>query len=137
MYRRKSFISLSLSLVLAAGTLTAPVLAADEFTDGMGVETFSNTDQIPSAENGTEQETSSAKNQGKSNADADFNATVFTDGGENKAISVVTLLNSIVQMMISQTAMLQIAALLMIPQQEMILQLQKEQYKNSRMVLFM
>ena len=87
MYRRKSFISLSLSLVLAAGTLTAPVLAADEFTDGMGVETFSNTDQIPSAENGTEQETSSAKNQGKSNADADFNATVFTDGGENKAIS--------------------------------------------------
>lgn len=87
MYRRKSFISLSLSLVLAAGTLTAPVLAADEFTDGMGVETFSNTAQIPSAENGTEQETSSAKNQGKSNADADFNATVFTDGGENKAIS--------------------------------------------------
>ena len=56
MYRRKSFISLSLSLVLAAGTLTAPVLAADEFTDGMGVETFSNTDQIPTAENGTEQE---------------------------------------------------------------------------------
>ena len=87
MYRRKSFISLSLSLVLAAGTLTAPILAADEFTDGMGVESLSNTDQVPSAENGTEQETSSAKNQGKSNADADFNATVFTDGGENKAIS--------------------------------------------------
>ena len=54
-----------------------------------------------------------------------------------KRFQVVTLLNSIVQMMISQTAMLQIAALLMIPQQEMILQLQKEQYKNSRMVLFM
>ncbi|MDU2990270.1 MAG: hypothetical protein E7B45_14040 [Lachnospiraceae bacterium] len=87
MYRRKSFISLSLSLVLAAGTLTAPILAADEFTDGMGVESLSNTDQVPSAENGTEQETSSAKNQGKSNADADFNATVFTDGRENKAIS--------------------------------------------------
>ena len=86
MYRRKSFISLSLSLVLAAGTLTAPILAADEFTDGMGVESLSNTDQVPSAENGTEQETSSAKNQGKSNADADFNATVFTDGRENKAI---------------------------------------------------
>ena len=54
-----------------------------------------------------------------------------------KRFQVVTLLNSIVQMMISQTAMLQIAALLMIPQQEMILQLQKEQYKNSRMVLCM
>ena len=54
-----------------------------------------------------------------------------------KRFQVVTLLNSILQMMISQTAMLQIAALLMIPQQEMILQLQKEQYKNSRMVLCM
>ena len=54
-----------------------------------------------------------------------------------KRFQVVTLLNSIVQMMISQTAMLQIAALRMIPQQEMILQLQKEQYKNSRMVLCM
>ena len=54
-----------------------------------------------------------------------------------KRFQVVTLLNSIVQMMVSRTAMLQIAALLMIPQQEMILQLQKEQYKNSRMVLCM
>lgn len=54
-----------------------------------------------------------------------------------KRFQVVTLLNSIVQMMVSRTAMLQIAALRMILQQEMISQLQKEQYKNSRMVLCM
>ena len=69
MYRRKKFIGLSLSLMLAMGTLTAPALAADEFSDGIGVESFSNTDQVPSVENDTEQETFSAENR---SADTDF-----------------------------------------------------------------
>ena len=69
MYRRKKFISLSLSLMLAMGTLTAPVLAADEFSDGMSVESFSNTDQVPSVENDTKQETFSSENR---SADTDF-----------------------------------------------------------------
>ena len=62
MNRRKSFISLSLSFMLAAGTMTAPVLAAGEFSDGMGVEAFTN-------------------------ADADPGNVVFADDGENKEIS--------------------------------------------------
>lgn len=71
MYRRKRLISLSLSLMLAVGTLTAPVLAADEFSDGAG--SFSNTEQIPSAENDTENEDFSAENPA---------ATDFTDDSD-------------------------------------------------------
>ena len=37
MYKRKRFLSLGLSLMLAAGTMTAPALAAEDFTDGTGI----------------------------------------------------------------------------------------------------
>ena len=85
MYRRKKFISLSLSLIMAVGTLTAPVLAADEFSDGMGV-VSSDTDQVPVVENDADQETFSAENH---SATTDFtdDSTVnenLTDDGTSE-----------------------------------------------------
>ncbi len=53
MYRKKNFISLGMSLVLAAGITVTPVTAAD-FTDG----TVSGFNSEDTAEFGTQQETS-------------------------------------------------------------------------------
>lgn len=106
MHRRKSFISLSLSLMLAVGTLTAPVLAADEFSDGVGVESFSNTDQVPAVKNDAEQETFSAENHSAAtdfsddsamNEDlsddgtAEFNITDDTAAGDDLTVTGRTI----------------------------------------------
>ena len=106
MNRRKSFISLSLSLMLALGTLTAPVLAADEFSDGVGVESFSNTDQVPDAENDAEQESFSAENHSAAtdfsddsamnenlsdNGTAEFNITDDTAAGDDLTVTGRTI----------------------------------------------
>ena len=74
MYRKKSFISLSLSLMLAMGSLAAPVGAA-EFSDGevqavqqqdaeaAQVEEFSDVEQAPSVEQEEETEVFGAEAQ--------------------------------------------------------------------------
>ena len=80
MYRRKGFISLSLSLMLAMGTLTAPVLAADEFSDGIGVFSAEN----HSAD--TDYTDESGVNEDLSDADtAEFNITDDTAAGDDLA----------------------------------------------------
>lgn len=80
MYRRKGFISLSLSLMLAMGTLTAPVLAADEFSDGIGVFSAEN----HSAD--TDFTDESGVNEDLSDADtAEFNITDDTAAGDDLA----------------------------------------------------
>ena len=53
MYRKKNFVSLGISLILAAGITVTPVTAAD-FTDG----TVSGFNSEDTAEFGTQQETS-------------------------------------------------------------------------------
>ena len=53
MYRKKNFVSLGITLILAAGITVTPVTAAD-FTDG----TVSGFDSDDTAEFGTQQETS-------------------------------------------------------------------------------
>ena len=49
MYKRKIFFSLGLSLMLAAGTVTTPALAAEDFTDGTGTTAYESQSTAESA----------------------------------------------------------------------------------------
>lgn len=82
MHKRNKFISLSLSLILAAGTLTAPVLAAEDFTDGTAIET----EDVFSA--GSQEEADFSDNNFTENSESE-NSTGMEDGtaSENSTIT--------------------------------------------------